>query len=101
MAIIAACLPTLRPLAIKFIPRFMSGSAHQSSANANGYVRQGPQNHKAWVSAKFSRTSDRTTITEAESTENLHEEPGYNLAHIPSHKIAVERDFTVRTSSAV
>jgi len=101
MAILAACLPTLRPLAIKFIPRFISGSTHQSSPNANGYVRQGPQNHRAWVSTKFSRTTDRTTATEAESTENLHEEPSYNLANMPAHKIAVEREYTVKTASAV
>jgi hypothetical protein len=100
MAILAACLPTLRPLAIKFIPHFISGSSYQSSSKANGHVRQGSHNHTAWVSAKFSRTSGRT-VTEAESIENLYEEPGYNLAHIPPHTIAVERDFTVKTSSAV
>jgi Fungal rhodopsin domain len=102
-AILAACLPTLRPLAIKFIPGFISPS-DKSPPNSNGYVRQGPANHSAWVSAKFSKTSEtKNTVsnsTEAESTENLHDSM-YNLQTLPSHKIAVEREYIVRTASAV
>ena len=101
IAILAACLPTLRPLAIKFIPGFISSSAEPSPPNSNGYVRQGPARHSAWVSAKFSNNSDTkgTVSTEAESTENLHE-PMYNMQSLPSHKIAVEREYIVRTASA-
>ncbi|PMD60735.1 uncharacterized protein K444DRAFT_388119 [Hyaloscypha bicolor E] len=102
MAILAACLRILRTLAIKFIPGFISGSSEQSPPNSNGYVRQGPAKHSAWVPAKFSRPSETkgTVSTEAESTENLHGSM-YNLQSIPPHKIAVEREYTVRTAAAV
>jgi hypothetical protein len=102
MAILAACLPTLRPLAIKFIPGFISTSSEQSPPNSNCYERQGKAHHSAWVSAKFSRTSDGkgTVSTEAESTENLHDSM-YNLQTLPTHKISVEREYIVRTAAAV
>ncbi|PMD32586.1 hypothetical protein L207DRAFT_639887 [Hyaloscypha variabilis F] len=101
IAILAACLPTLRPLAIKFVPGFISSPSEQSPPNSNGYVRQGPERHSAWVSAKFSNNTDTkgTVSTQTESTDNLHE-PMYNLQSLPSHKIAVEREYIVRTASA-
>jgi hypothetical protein len=55
------------------------------------------------VSAKLSGTSKRTGTTgiEFDSRENLHEEGSYNLQNFSSHKIVVEREYTVKTGSAV
>jgi hypothetical protein len=55
------------------------------------------------VSAKLSGASDRTGTTgiEFDSRENLHEEASYDLQNFPSHKIIVEREYTVKTGSAV
>ena len=102
MAILAACLPTLRPLAIKFIPGFASANTEQCPPNSNGYIRQGNAQDAAWVSSKISRTfkSKGTVSTEAESTVNLHDSM-YNLQTLPSNRIAVEREYVVETARAI
>ncbi|KAE8441495.1 hypothetical protein EG329_004883 [Mollisiaceae sp. DMI_Dod_QoI] len=78
MAILAACLPTLRPLAMRVIPRFMAGSSNQPPSSTSGYVRhrgnrrgggsdpnrertgrgEGNGNgYSAWVSTKWTQRS--------------------------------------------
>jgi hypothetical protein len=102
MAIIAACLPTLRPLALKFVPGFGSANTEQCSPNSNGYIRQGKSQDSAWVSSKIPRNfkGKGTVSTEAESTENLHDSM-YNLEILPSNRITVEREYIVETARAI
>jgi hypothetical protein len=102
MAILAACLPTLRPLALKFIPGFGSATNEQCPPNSNGYIRQGKAQDSTWVSSKISRTfkGKGTVSTEAESTENLRDSM-YNLEILPSNRITMDREYIVETARAI
>lgn len=72
IGVLAACLPTLRPIFVKIMPRLF-GNSTAASGTGGGYGSGYPRHNSAWQRSQAStHKGARTTVKDSESTEELH-----------------------------